>query len=169
MSAPVSIEIPTNVRPLFVEAGWYLGRQASVPKTISANHPAATVLPELAGLTIGTCGPGEECATSDVCFGEIAPDEAITKVWGSLLGSELVGVAEAHQAHETLYVDTMGRYFGASLIHDAFWFWGPTFGEAMERLLLGRRPRPMLRPDQPTVTMYGEEIAAGHPSVYSYR
>jgi hypothetical protein len=36
----------------------------------------------------------------------------------------------------------------------------------MEGLLLGRRARPMLRPDQETVDLYGETFTANHPSVY---
>src|SRR5262249_54950187 len=114
------------------------------------------------------CGPGEECARSDVRFCEVSPDESVTQVWGALLGTELVGVAEVHHAHSTLYIDTLGRGFEACL-HDVLCFAGASFGEAMEVLLLGRRARPMLRHDQPTVRMYGEDIAADHPSVYRYR
>jgi hypothetical protein len=38
----------------------------------------------------------------------------------------------------------------------------------MERLLLGRRSQPMLRPDQQSVVMYGEEFTADHPGVYRF-
>lgn len=167
MSA-VAIEVPMSVRPLFLAAGWSPGHPVAVPSTISIDHPAANVLAQFGGLKVGKVGAGEECATSDVCFGEVYPNEDITRVWGSLLGSELIGVAEVHHAHEALYVDIGGRYYGASTVHDAFYFYAETFGETMERLLLGRRSRPMLRPDQASVGMYGEEIAADHPSVYHY-
>ena len=59
----------------------------------------------------------------------------------------------------------MGCY---SQIHDAFWFGGASFNEAIERMLLGRRSRPMLRPDQNVVQMYGEEIRADDPRVYKW-
>jgi hypothetical protein len=167
-SAVISTELPMSIRQLFVAAGWQLGRQVSVPQPIATNHPAATIMAEFAGLAVGRCGPGEECATSDVRFCEIYPDESVTEVWGKLLDTELVGLAKVHHAHSTLYIDTMGRYFEACL-HDVLCFAGASFGEAMEVLLLGRHARPMLRPDQPTVMIYGKEIAADHPSVYRYR
>ncbi len=49
-----------------------------------------------------------------------------------------------------------GRFFGLGLIHDAFYFEGASFGAAMERLLLGRRSRPTLRPEQASVILYGD-------------
>jgi hypothetical protein len=64
---------------------------------------------EFAGLTVGKCGSGEECATSDVRFFEVAPDESITEVGAGLLDTNLVGVADVHHAHAALYVDTQRR------------------------------------------------------------
>jgi hypothetical protein len=161
--------MPKSVQPLFLAAGWYPGRQVPVPEGVATNHPAAVVLAEFAGLTVGKSRAGEECAAVDVHFCNVEPDAFITDVWGALLDTELVGVAEVHHAHGTLYIDNRGRCFGTGLDHETFWFEGASFGEAMERLLLGRLPRPMLRPDQSTVMMLGEEIAADHPSVYRYR
>ena len=90
-------------------------------------------------------------------------------VWEELLATQLVGVAEVHHGHEELYVDHHGRLFGASLIHDAFYLHGASFGEAMESLLFGRRAQPMLRPDQDRVMLYGDECTADHPAIYRYR
>jgi hypothetical protein len=102
-----------------------------------------------------------------VAFGKPSPAEAPEiKLWSELLGSQLIYVATVHNDHEKLYVDALGRYFGLSLIHDTFYFHGASFGGAMEGLLLGRRARPMLRPDQETVDLYGETFTANHPSVY---
>jgi hypothetical protein len=50
-----------------------------------------------------------------------------------------------------LFADEAGRCFGASQAHDAFYFEWYIFGEAVGRLLLGRKARPMLRPDQERV------------------
>jgi hypothetical protein len=163
------IDVPMSIRPLFLAAGWHRGRQVLVPEGIATDHPAAAVLAQFAGLTVGKSGPGEECAAVDVHFCEVEPDAFIADVWSALLDTELVGVAEVHHAHGTLYIDNQGRCFGTGLDHDVFWFEGASFGEAMKRLLLGRPPRPMLRPNQSTVMMFGEEIAASHPSVYRYR
>src|SRR5262245_50558739 len=147
MSTPT--EIPKRVAPLFVEAGWYPGRHAVVS--------TAAILAEFGGLTVGRTGDGEECAASDVAFGEITLDESIIDVWGQLLETRLVGVAEVHHshgAHGELQNDGFGRSCGASQVQDAFWFAGASFGEAMERLLLGRRSPPC-SPYQPAVSLSG--------------
>jgi hypothetical protein len=85
-----------------------------------------------------------------------------------LLRTDLVGVAEMSNEHEALYVDRSGRCYGASLIHDGFGFEGVSFDEAIERRLLGRCSRPMLRPGQNVVRWYGEEIRAPDPRIYRW-
>jgi len=163
-----STELPMTIRPLFLAAGWYLGREVPVPTSIAAEHTAAIVMSEFGGLRVGKSGPGKDCAASDVHFSEAYPEELITDVWGLLLNTELVKVGDVCSAHAALYIDAQGRYFEAGPVHDLA-FAGASFGEAMEKLLLGHRLRPMLSPDQLTVMMYGEEIPADHPSVYRYR
>lgn len=160
-------EIPTAIRPLFVKAGWYPGRTVRLPSSIPPGHPAASILTQFAGLQVGTAGAGQECATSDAAFGELQSN-TVRDVWTRLLRTELIGIAEIHNAHGELYIDREGRCYGASQIHDAFWFEGTSFNEAMERNLLGLRSRPMLRPDQDIVQMYGESIRADDPRVYKW-
>ena len=162
------IEIPAAVRAMFAAAGWYPGRTVGISSSIPPDHPAAAVLTQFGGLLIGTSGPGEECATSDIAFQEILLKDSGLDLWASLLRSDLVGVAEMSHAHEELYIDRNGRCYGASLMHDAFGFEGATFCEAIERRLLGRRSRPMLRPDQNSVRWYGEEIRAHDPRIYHW-
>lgn len=82
--------------------------------------------------------------------------------------TKLIEVAEVHNRHGLLVLDEAGRCFGASLIHDAFYFEGHNFGDALSRLLLGRKARPMLRPDQHEVDLYGETFARGHPAIFEY-
>ena len=96
-------------------------------------------------------------------------DRRMEHVWGELLATELVGIAEVTNRHAELYVDRSGRCFCYSNVDDGFRFEGSSFGEAIERLLLGRCSRPMLRPEQRTVWHYGEEISADDPRVYKYR
>jgi hypothetical protein len=58
--------------------------------------------------------------------------------------------------------------FGRSCIHDAFWLARESFAEAAERSLFGRRVRPLLRPDQSSVTLYGHLFTADSPQLYRY-
>jgi hypothetical protein len=163
------VELPESVRPLFVAAGWHPGRRVPVSSAVPADHSAAMILAEFGGLTVGSPGEGEECATDDIAFRELWPNESILRVWGGLLGTRLVGIADIHYRHGELYAADDGRYFGRSCIHDAFWLEGLSISEAVERSLLGRRSRPLLRPDQPWVTLYGIRFTADSPEVYPYR
>src|SRR5215813_3434060 len=148
-------EIPLSVQPLFVAAGWHPGRRVSRAPTARADHPAAAIMAEFSGLRVGQTGAGEECAKSDVAFQQLFPKDSILGVWRKLLSTELIGIAEVHHGHAELYMDSSGRCFGASMVHDGFYFEGASFGEAIERILLGRRSRPMLRPEQTIVSHYG--------------
>ena len=162
------IEIPPAVRALFVTAGWFPGRTVQLSPNVPPDHPAAAILTQFSGLVVGTSGPGEECATSDVAFQETLWKDARLDSWARLLRTDLVGVAEMSNEHEALYVDRNGRCYGASLISDGFGFEGVSFSEAIERRLLGRRSRPMLRPDQNVVRWYGEEICGQDPRIYHW-
>lgn len=162
------IEIPAKVRSLFIAAGWYPGRTVRLSSNVPTDHPAAAILAQFGGLTVGRSGVGEECATSDVSFQEVSWKDARLDLWTRLLHTELVGIAEMSNEHEALYVDGNGHCYGACLISDGFGFEGASFIEAIERRLLGRRSRPMLRPDQEVVRWYGQEIRADDPRVYRW-
>jgi hypothetical protein len=163
------IDVPESVRPRFIAAGWNPGRQAVVPAAIPAGHPAAAILAAFGGLIVTPDrDTGAECAPDDLAFRALWPDKSITEVWGRLLGTRLIGVADMHCGHGELYVAADGRCFGQSCVHDAFYFEGTSFAEAVERALLGRRVRPMLRPDQPSVTLYGVRFTADSPELYRY-
>ncbi len=112
---------------------------------------------------------GEECGASDVIFNLLKADTSIIRGWSELLRTKLVGIADVHNRHGELYLDTAGRYFWASSVDDGFCFEGATFSEAMTRLLLGRRGQPILRPGENEVIMYGEVFAVGDPRIYDYR
>jgi uncharacterized protein (TIGR02996 family) len=163
------VDVPESVKPRFVAAGWFPGRRVSVSAAVPRDHPAADILAELGGLTVTPKkNGGEECGTSDLVFRELHPDEGVTGVWGQLLATRLVGVAEVCVAHGELYVAADGRCFGRSNIHDAFYFEGDSFAEALERHLFGRRARPMLRPDQKSVSLYGISYTRRSPELYQY-
>jgi hypothetical protein len=163
-----STELSESVRPIFAAAGWECGRRVAVPAAVPREHPAHAVLAEFGGLLVGNDRAGQECATAAVEFKYLEPDRSIS-VWADLLRSRLIGVADVSNGHAEMYVDDSGRLFWASCIHDAFSFAGASFAEAMERLLLGKRSQPMLRPDQSSVDMWGEVFTSDDPRVYKYR
>jgi hypothetical protein len=132
---------------------------------VSAAHPAYATLEEFGGLRVGECGTGEECAKSDIAF-DVVEDAWQVSGWREILRVELVGVAAYHHHHGELYQDTRGRCFGASLVHDAFYYEGSSLAEALERILLGRRARPLLRPDQDEVFLYGSRYGRGDPRIF---
>lgn len=162
-------DLSGSVVDLFVAAGWHPGRRVAVPSTVPADHVAASILAEFGGLIVNPyLRAGEECAPSNITFQTHGRDDAATGVWGALLRTVLVGIAEVHNGHGELYVAADGRCFGRSLIHDAFYFEGASFPIAAERMLLGRRAKPMLRPDQSVVTLYGFQYTPGSPETYRY-
>jgi len=169
----LKIMLPFDLFSFFKSAGWYPGRAVDLPpglgQQLPEGHPAFRILSEFGGLTVGKVGRGQQCASSDVAFGFVDAADYQIEIWNDLLGTILVGIAEVHHAHGELYVDTAGRCFGVSLMHDAFYFEGESFGDAMRGLLLGRRSRPMLRPDQETVTLYGIDYDVNSPELYKYR
>lgn len=164
------MEPPDAVRQSFLDAGWYPGRAVPVPDSVPCDHPAWDVLAAFGGLVIlereldPDWPPIEE-----LVFRTLHPCPSITEVWGGLLGSRLVGVADVHNAHGELYLAADGRCFGSSSIHPAFYFEGESFAQAVQGVLLGRRAQPMLRPGQESVTLYGERFTANSPELYRYR
>ena len=153
---------------MFVAAGWSPTRRVAVPRQVLVGHPAYDVLAEFGGLRVGHVGSGEECASSDVSFHQVPEGNSLVQAWSRLLQTQLEGVAEVHNAHGELYMDSTGRVFEVSLIDDAFCFVGSSFTEAIERLLLGRRCRPVLKPGERRTSIYGETIVSDDPRVYRF-
>ena len=167
----MTLDLPESVLPLFRTAGWPGIAKEFTSRDVPLEHPAAAILRELNGLTVGNCDAGEECASSDIVFGrnEALERGALILEWQSLLATTLICIGEVHHFHGVLFMDSSGACYQDSQVHEAFSFEGASFGAAVERVLLGRKGRPMLRPNQSSVSMYGEIITAGHPSIYSYR
>lgn len=138
---PPLIELPESLLSLFLAAGWPTTCTEPLPGFVPPAHPAAALLEQLAGLKVGTCGAGEECATSDVEFGTFehlhGSEELIE--WQQRLGRTLVSIAEIHHGHGALLMDEQGYCYVLSLIHDGFWIQGQTFVKAMETLIFGRK------------------------------
>lgn len=172
------IVLTPDILPFFAKAGWHEGRKValsdSYSKEVPNSHPANEILAQFGGLTVGEAASGQECATDVIAFvlpsEEFNPDweSSPIKTWNTLLKTKLVCIASVHHDHGELYVDTTGRCFGLSLIHDAFCFEGESFVKAMHRAMFGIRSRPMLRPDQESVMLYGIHYNAESPELYKY-
>ena len=162
-----AIKLSAATRQLLQDAGWFPARRVSTlaPK----DHPAEPILAALSGLRVGQTGRGETCARSDIAFFplEHEPDDGIHE-WSRLLGTVLVGLGEVHNAHGELWMASDGRCFGRSLVHKAFYFEGEDFADAIEGLLLGRRARPLIHPDEESVTLYGDRYTRAHPDIYDF-
>jgi len=156
------------VRSILSAAGWYPGRHVAVFETIPSTHPAAAILSELTGVkAVPHSREGVECATGILEFRKVDfNDDEHGRIWSSLLRTELIGVAEMDDGAAVLCVAADGRCFGMSNLHDAFFYEGDRIEEAVERLLLGYQARPLLRPDQACVRLYGNHFAAGDPGLY---
>lgn len=164
--------LPPDIIPFFQKAGWSAERQIIlapwVYSAIPREHPAGALLSTLTGLTVGECGAGEQCATSDIVFGFIETEVDI-ETWNGLLDATLIGFASVSHHHGQLFMDSSGRVFGLSGVHDAIWFEGETFPDAMRALLFGRRTsRPMLRPDQESMDLWGETFTRASPELFPY-
>jgi len=169
----MSVHIPESVLPLFAAAGWHTDRRVTLPDSLDRgalqDHPALEILETLAGLHVGRCDSGIECATSDIEFGSLGDRYEDVTWWEEALDTHLVEIAQVDHGHGLLYIGADGRGFVLSYIHDLFSFVGETFGETVDRLLRGLRVRPMIRSDQVRVTAYGIEYTRDSPEVYDYR
>ena len=141
LNVPLLIELPESLSPLFLAAGWPSISTVPLPGYVPPEHPAAALLEQLAGVQVGICGTGEECATSDVAFGtfEHLHGSEDFREWQQRLGSTLVSIAEVHHGHGALLMDEKGCCYLLSLIHDGLWILGPGFVQAMENLIFGRK------------------------------
>lgn len=120
-------------------------------------HPSRVLLLKYWGRRCGSI----DFKLLDRCF---YPKEVLE--WESLLQTTLVGVGKVDHGHGEFYVASDGRCFGLSCVHDAFYFYGDSFKKYRLMMLLGKRARPMLRPEQPSVTLYGIAYTRESPETY---
>ncbi|RWD26788.1 MAG: hypothetical protein EOS34_32690 [Mesorhizobium sp.] len=154
--------LPTAVLPIFAAAGWFSGRKVPVSPAVPANHPAAAILSEFGGLNVGKLGPGMECARSDVIFCW-SPHEGYREILE--IGAGLL----CHSSQSSRKPVCRQRGPGVCGVsgHARHSFMGRTFGEAMERALLGRKASPLLLPSHDKVSWYGEVLLRGNPQILS--
>lgn len=133
-------ELPPLIEPLFRAAGWQGPKSHAQPSETPATAYAiaSQIVDEFGGLTVGTCGPGTEMATSDVCFYErLRSDNSdLFKAWAEKVG-EVAAFASAHHDHMILSVGANGIFY-VFTDPDHQLYEGPhDFGELMRRLLWG--------------------------------
>lgn len=134
---------------------WHRGRNVAVDAAVPTKHPAHAVLAEFGGLRLKRFyGDYEVC---EVDFQYLPGKDDLPRLWEAALGTELIGIAEYHNAHGELYISGLGKVFGNSIIHPAFWYVGNTFQEAMEHIVEGHPGRPMLLDSETSAMHYGRE------------
>ena len=128
-----------------------------LPDRVPEGHPAHEILTQYEGKTRGS-----------IEFGLIGSDQIHEQVvtWESLLETRLIGVGLEDHGHAQLYVASDGRFFGSSEIHDAFFFHADSLKQLFRAQMLNKRSRPMIRPDQGSVDLYGIQFSPGDPEVY---
>lgn len=164
------INLDPAVRNWFIKSGWTENHSANVPANIPLSHPAHEILRVFGGIKLLEidCPDGEE-PIEEYVFRPLSTTWREITNWSKRIRSKLIGIAEVHNDHGELYVDETGRCFSNSLIHDAFAFAGDSLSDTLQGTINHRKNRPLLRPWQPSVSMYGEWIMQGDPRVYDYR
>lgn len=130
------------ITKLFVDAGWYEGRQIegkdrALNSSSAAHKNAIAVLAEFAGLEVGDVGPGRELSASDISFRSEAFDfgSEFHNYWQSLDVS-LFAFASAHRDHMLLLVDDANNFYIFTDPDEKLYKIG-SFDETIQRVLLG--------------------------------
>jgi hypothetical protein len=134
------LQLPSSVETLFLRAGWRPTAESSMqlPEALSAPDRAEEVINQFSALQVGAVGPGRELTASDVHFySRVRPEVAdVVRMWSRQLG-ELAAFATAHDDHIILFVNSAGAFYAFTDPDERLYSIGSSFGEAMERLLLG--------------------------------
>ena len=136
------IDVPESVLPLFEAAGWSPGRSIEVQfgeLTSLRSYPLAKeLITTFGGLKVGTCGRGRDCAKSDIEF--TASPSIETRIAVAKLespGDDLFPLGDSHRKHADLFLDASGRVHAWGVPDGSLCVVGSSFGDAVERLLLG--------------------------------
>ena len=158
-----------NVTEWLRKQNWHGHRRIEVPAGIPSGHPAESILASFGGLSL--LRPDDEFPDDPIVeieFQSLPPHDKVVKTWSNLLRSTVVGIGYGHSQHEKVYVDSRGRMYADSLMHDAFYLHGISLADCLHNLLIGARAKPMLRPDQPSVRLYGKLFTKNSPEVFRY-
>ena len=163
---------------LFARCSWRgsrgMGGTLIVPLTFQTgfhrNTGAHSILQSFGGLSLLSYDdefPDEP--TAELEFRPLTLKDKTATIWSRLLRSKVVGIGYGHNQHENVYADADGRIYGGSLMHDAFYLRGLTLPDCFHNLLTSTRARPMLRPDQRSVMLYGVTFTSASEEVHQYK
>ncbi|CAD9220466.1 conserved hypothetical protein [Burkholderia cenocepacia] len=161
------IEIPLTVRPLFVAAGW-CGPADGRLSARDGEHPGDAILREFGTLIVGAepaRRSGETCAPMGIVFRALEHQDEQIAAWERALDTTMIGIAEDDLGYVEFYVDTQGRVFTTNCVMDGVYLAGFTFGDAIERTLLGRVSIPLLLDKQASIAYYGAHLTGDDPRV----
>jgi len=134
--------IPTYVELALMQGGW---KPPTVPLLepgpgATADERAEALIAQFRKLKIPRIGWGRTCAATDVQFFDRLHDDAscMGVRWEEQLG-ELAAFATAYDGQMVMFVDERGWIFGYGRPTDNMLLLGESFGEAMERVLVGIR------------------------------
>ncbi|WP_298610979.1 SUKH-3 domain-containing protein [uncultured Thiothrix sp.] len=130
------IYIPERIQHFFISVGW----APNMRQHSTESQTVQSIFTEFGGLEVGACGAGLECAASNVCFFTCYQEHkhVVVEPWVSRLGP-LTAIAEAHHDHISVFANREGAYYFYTHPDDQLYLGGTSFGEAMERLLLGQQ------------------------------
>ena len=137
-----------SVEAILHAAGWYPGRKvdalSGIVSPFTLFSAAEEVLTEFGGLHFGSCGPGTDCAASDVEIradftNHLAP-ELIR--YEQSLNTRLFPIGFFQHGHGYLIIDSDGSIYVLSAMSGEFRPFAPNFSEALESLLFGVKIAP---------------------------
>lgn len=137
--------IPPTIRKFFEAAG-FAGQPYKVLEAgESAADVANSIFDQFGGLEVGQCGLGQECASSNIRFFKKPKEQkhVVVSPWKNAL-PPLCAIADAHNDHIMVFVDSKGQYYFFTDSDEQLYLGGKSFGEAMERLLLGKAYGPAI-------------------------
>lgn len=133
--------------------------RTSFPDWVPLDHPARAVLTQKQGKRRGR-----------ITYRLLERDEYSPNIpiWESLLGIRLIGIGEFSNGYELLFLASDGRCFSEDIVAgDVFCYQAESLLRFKLMPFLGRRSRPMLRPDQDSVVSRGITLTRKSPEVYA--
>jgi hypothetical protein len=127
------------IAKVFIQSGWK-GSSLDRP-ALPTEQPKSTaerIIAEFGSLHVGSAGAGRDLAASDVHFySQLRPEvSVVAERWLKTTGI-LWGIATAHHDHMIILAGAQGKIYAFTDPDEQLYLLGSTFGEAMERLLLG--------------------------------
>lgn len=167
MTEPTDLTLlPPDLTSAFKKAGWFQGRRVQVDEAVPADHPAFWILAEFGGLALPYVN--SRYKGCEVDFQHTTWESSLVDRWAEVLDIHLIGIAETDNAHSQMLVDDYGRIFSDSLVAYGVSYCGNDFADAMLRIFLDERQRPMLLPDADSVKLYGDTYTRHDPEVLDH-